>query len=151
WNTGSPFTITDAFTGGRVNVFDPGVGAAGPDRPLQIASASSPHQDNNQWFNRYAFVVPPPGVIGNTPRNGLYGPHFTHFDFSVFKDFALREGMKLQFRTEFFNLTNTPAYFIANDQNHDVTTNLVPTLAQNQAGTVPLGFGQIVRMNPSYT
>ena len=69
----------------------------------------------------------------------------------VFKELALNDKLRVQFRTEFFNLTNTPAYFIANDQNHDVTTNLVPTLEQNRAGTVGLGFGQIVRTNPNYT
>lgn len=151
WNTGNPFTITDAFTGARVNVFDPGVGAAGPDRPLQIASATIPNQNNDEYFNRYAFVIPPPGVIGNVGRNSLFGPHFVHLDFSMFKNFAIKQNLKLQLRAEFFNLTNTPAYFIANDQNHDVTTNLVPTLAQNLAGAVGLGFGQIVRTNPNYT
>jgi len=151
WNTGNPFTITDAFTGARVNVFDPGVGAAGPDRPLQIAPASIPNANNDQYFNRYAFIVPPPGVIGNVGRNSLFGPHFAHLDVSIFREFALKDRLKLQFRTEVFNLTNTPAYFIANDQNHDVTTNLVPTLEQNRAGTVGLGFGQIVRTNPNYT
>jgi hypothetical protein len=151
WNTGNPFTITDAFTGARVNVFDPGVGAAGPDRPMQIASSSIPNANDDQYFNRYAFVIPPPGVIGNVGRNSLFGPHFLHLDFSVSKELALNDKLKVQFRTEFFNLTNTPAYFIANDQNHDVTTNLVPTLGQIRTGTVGLGFGKIVRTNPNYT
>ena len=31
-------------------------------------------------------------------------------DFSVFKDFRVREGMKVQLRGEFFNLFNTPFF-----------------------------------------
>ncbi|HLJ30172.1 MAG TPA: hypothetical protein VKY85_27555, partial [Candidatus Angelobacter sp.] len=54
---------------------------------------------------------------------------------------------KLQFRSEFFNITNTPSYFIANNQNSDSTTNLVPL----QGNAPNPAFGQIVRTNPNYT
>jgi hypothetical protein len=151
WNTGNPFTITDAFTGLPGNIFNPGVGAAVPDRPMQIAQSSLANSNNDEYFNRNAFVIPPPGVIGNLGRNNLFGPSFRHMDVSLFRSFVVKDNLKLQVRAEAFNLTNTPAYFIANDQNHDPTTNLVPTLAQVEAGTVGLGFGQIVRTNPSYT
>ncbi len=146
WNSGSPFTITDNFTRGQT-VFPGPLGAAGPDRPLQVGSPAVSNQSIAQWFNPNAFVVPPPGVIGNTPRNSLYGPHFRHVDFSLFKNFQLTERFKLQFRSEFFNITNTPSYFIANNQNSDATTNLVPL-----PGNAPSpAFGQIVRTNPNYT
>ena len=36
------------------------------------------------------------------------GPGFHRLDFSVFKDFRTSERTRLQFRAEFFNLTNTP-------------------------------------------
>ena len=147
WNSGSPFTITDNFTGNSQNVFPSAVAAAGPDRPNQIASATLSNPSISEWFNRNAFEIPAQGVIGNTPRNSLFGPHFRHFDFSLFKDFQLKESLKMQLRTEFFNLTNTPSYFIANNQNSDSTTNLVPV----HGGTPGTAFGQIVRTNPNYT
>jgi len=147
WNSGSPFTITDNFTGNSQNVFPSAIGAAGPDRPNQIAPATISNPSVSEWFNRNAFVIPAPGEIGNAPRNGLFGPHFRHFDFSLFKDVPLKESIKMQFRAEFFNLTNTPNYFVANNQNSDSTTNLVP-----QAGSAPSpAFGQIVRTSPNYT
>ncbi|HZU32482.1 MAG TPA: TonB-dependent receptor [Candidatus Angelobacter sp.] len=147
WNSGSPFTITDNFTGNSQNVFPGAVGASGPDRPLQIAPAELPNPSISEWFNRNAFVIPGPGVFGNAPRNGFFGPHFRHFDFSFFKDFPLKESVRLQFRTEIFNITNTPNYFIANNQNSDSTTNLVPL-----QGTAPNpAFGQIIRTSPNYT
>ena len=147
WNSGSPFTITDNFTSNSQNVFPGAVAAAGPDRPNQIAPATLSNPSISEWFNRNAFVIPGPGVIGNEPRNGLFGPHFRHFDFSLFKDFQLKESLKMQFRTEFFNLTNTPSYFVANNQNSDSTTNLVPL----QGSAPNTAFGQIVRTNPNYT
>jgi len=123
------------------------VGAAGPDRPNQIADPHVSDPSVSEWFNRNAFVVPPNGVIGNAPRNSLFGPHFRHFDFSLFKDIALKESLKLQLRSEFFNLTNTPNYFVANNQNSDATTNLPP----QGTATASTAFGQIVRTSPNYT
>lgn len=40
----------------------------------------------------------------------MYGPHFRHFDLSIFKDFKVLEHSKLEFRAEFFNLTNTGSF-----------------------------------------
>ena len=37
-------------------------------------------------------------------------PGLVNFDFSLFKNVRIREGMNLQFRSEFFNIMNTP-YF----------------------------------------
>jgi len=147
FNSGSPFTITDNFSTNQT-AFSNSVGAATPDRPNQVAPATVSNPSIAQWFNPNAFVVPNvQGTIGNTPRNSLYGPHFRHFDFSLFKDFPLKESLKLQLRAEFFNLTNTPSYFVANNQNSDPTTNLVPT-----TGNAPSpAFGRIVRTNPNYT
>jgi len=148
WNSGNPFTITDNFTG-RSNSEYPGFMSPGPSRPMQVASASVPDPNVSEWFNREAFVNnAPQGTIGNTPRNNLYGPSFRHFDFSLFKNFALKEKCSLQFRAEVFNLTNTPSFFVANDQNHDVTTNLVFSTLPTPPGWP---FAQIVRTNPAYT
>jgi hypothetical protein len=38
----------------------------------------------------------------------VVGPGFRNFDFSVLKTTPLRENVKLQFRAEFFNITNHP-------------------------------------------
>jgi hypothetical protein len=67
------------------------------------------------WFNPCAFAPAPTGELGTAPRAPVYGPRYVNTDFSVFKDFPLsfREGMKLQFRAEFFNLFNHPQFFLA--------------------------------------
>jgi len=148
-NSGSPFSLTDNFTGFNNSVFN-GIGG-GTTRPDQIANAAIPNPSNAEYFNTSAFEIPVLGTIGNLGRNTLYGPSFHYFTFSVFKDFALTERLKLQFRTEFFNLTNTPSYFIPNNQNDHATTNQVPTSTQLAAGQVSSAFGQVVVTSPNYT
>jgi hypothetical protein len=149
WNSGTPFSITDNFTGFANSVFN-GIGG-GTTRPNQIANPGLPNPSNAEFFNNTAFEVPVLGTIGDTGRNTLYGPSFRYFTFSVFKDFPITEKVKLQFRTEIFNLTNTPSFFIPNNQNDHATTNQVPTADQIAAGTVSPAFGQVVVTNPNYT
>jgi len=47
---------------------------------------------------------------GTAGRNSLRGPGYFNYDFSVFKSFQIREGTRLEFRTEAYNLTNTPKF-----------------------------------------
>ena len=49
---------------------------------------------------------PQKAQFGNVGRNTLWGPRFTQLDLSFFKDFALSEKAKLQFRAESFNFAN---------------------------------------------
>ena len=60
----------------------------------------------DQWFNPAAFLLPPSGTYGNAGRDILEGPHLWEFDASVVKITAISERIKLEFRTEFFNLFN---------------------------------------------
>jgi len=69
-------------------------------------------QTIDRWFNTGAFKTVEPYTMGNGPRNlprtrtdGLF-----NWDFSTMKDFTVREGMRLQFRAEFFNFTNTVTF-----------------------------------------
>jgi hypothetical protein len=63
----------------------------------------------SKYFNTSAFLRPAqatPGTYGNSGRNILTGPRFVSTNFSVLRDFPLAERLKLQFRSEFFNLFN---------------------------------------------
>ena len=61
-------------------------------------------------FDASAFEVPASFTFGNSGRNILYGRGFRNWDFIVVRNFAVRETVRLQFRSEFFNFTNTPAF-----------------------------------------
>jgi len=76
---------------------------------------SGPH-DVNHWMNAAAFTNPPAATsvgdiasLGGAPMQ-VRGPGFHRLDFSVFKNFRTSEKTQLQFRAEFFNLTNTPQF-----------------------------------------
>jgi hypothetical protein len=91
-----------------------------PDRVTgQSMVASNWTVDN--YFNPAAFTVP--GTIpsdtgaaiqefGNAARRVARGPGSKNADVSVFKDIHFTERHWLQFRAEFFNLTNTPTFYL---------------------------------------
>ena len=74
--------------------------------PLRPANIDIP----NSQINLAAFRVPAPGHFGNAGRNILKGPAAYNWDFSLFKDFQVREKQTLQFRAEMFNIFNTPQF-----------------------------------------
>ena len=54
------------------------------------------------------FTAPTPGTYGDAGRNALMGPGEAVTNVGLFKTFQIpgREGLRLQFRSEFFNLLN---------------------------------------------
>jgi hypothetical protein len=80
-------------------------------RPNQTCNPVLSNPTLAEWFNPACFSQPATGELGNANRTPLSGPDFVNTDFSVIKHFALpREGMRLDFRTEFFNLFNHPQF-----------------------------------------
>jgi len=73
--------------------------------PADLRSADFVHK----YFDGAAFQLPTASApYGNVGRNALRGPSFWQWDLGVDKNFRIpgREGMLLQFRSEFFNLMN---------------------------------------------
>ena len=64
------------------------------------------------FFNVGAFSDPGDQVPGNAPRyfSNLRSQGINNLDFSIFKNFEIKEGMLLQLRAEFFNFTNSPRF-----------------------------------------
>lgn len=54
------------------------------------------------------FGIPQMGTEGNELFNRFRGPGFAETDFALLKDLEITERVKLQFRTEFYNLFNRP-------------------------------------------
>lgn len=61
----------------------------------------------NTYFAGYTFSTPPGNYpFGDLGRNAFRAPGLEQWDFSANKYFRIREMARLQFRSEFFNLTN---------------------------------------------
>jgi hypothetical protein len=66
-----------------------------------------------EYFNTGAFSsagLTGTCLAGDAGRNLVRGPGYINGDFSVFKNFHIRESYTLQTRFEFFNVTNTPHF-----------------------------------------
>lgn len=103
--SGRPFSVTMSnaqLNGGPNN-------AQRPDQ-LRYPSISGLVGPGTQWFDVTAFATPAPNRYGTAGRNTLRGPGLVNYDFSVFKGFAISETKRVEFRTEFYNLTNTPHF-----------------------------------------
>lgn len=71
-----------------------------------VGNPEAPQRSINQWFNPAAFAVPAPFTYGNSARNLLFGPGFFNWDEGIFKNTRISERIKLEFRSEFFNILN---------------------------------------------
>lgn len=83
-----------------------------------------------------AFVLPANFTYGNAGAFSLRSQTYRNLDMSVFKEFPIKEFGLLQFRAEFFNLTNTPTFGIPNTTTDTaaggLVTNAVSTPRQAQ-------------------
>ncbi|MGI8744976.1 MAG: TonB-dependent receptor domain-containing protein [Bryobacteraceae bacterium] len=106
--TGTPFSVgvTDqSATGGnhqsRANcIGDPLQGAT--TDPSKYVGNGAP----GFFINPAAFSVPAPGTFGTCGPRNIHGPGLENVDLSLFKNFAITEAIRVEFRGEFFNAFN---------------------------------------------
>jgi outer membrane receptor protein involved in Fe transport len=110
FQTGRPFTVTLLPGVDNSNTGIPSIQFGVVDRPNLVGDPHLSNAGPDAWFNTNAFVTPPYGMFGNAGRNILEGPGFSSINVSAIKNTALREGVTLQFRAEFFNLLNRPNF-----------------------------------------
>jgi hypothetical protein len=134
--SGTPFTVlvggddlgqgnTDAYT------YPDKSTAAGCSNPVNPSNASD-------YVKISCFSVPNPiNRLGTSGRNSVIGPGLINVDFSLFKNFAIREALKGQFRAEFFNVLNHPNFQSPNDNRAIFNAN----------GTVSSTAGVVTLMN----
>jgi hypothetical protein len=66
---------------------------------------------HHQYINPSCFALPTtPGQNGPTTLPVMYGPAFFNSDLALFKSFAIKEAMKLQFRVDGYNFLNHPLW-----------------------------------------
>jgi hypothetical protein len=114
--SGSPFSIYssgDIMAGAAFGAHDSPFGTQIGDLSL---TGGSRGQQVAKYFNTAAVMQATPGRYGTLGRNILRGPTLQNTDMSVSRAFPLgfREGAKLWFRSEFFNLFNRPQLNLPN-------------------------------------
>src|SRR5262249_54175162 len=132
--SGHPFTVNEG--GGLGAALDPfGQATAVPN----VVGATHIIGDPRCWFYSpqnpacqalapglsNPFQVLAAGVVGNSGRNTLRGPHTTVFDAAITRDFHMTERANLQFRWEVFNLSNTALF---GQPNANVTSTAVGSI-----------------------
>jgi hypothetical protein len=109
-NTGTPLDVTYAPSAAndvttRLSDFR-GVSEMRPNLVGDPTGASGPAK-LDAYFTKASFSVPGASApFGNLGRNSLRAPGLEQWDLAVNKTFRVTEGIKVQFRSEFFNILN---------------------------------------------
>jgi len=106
----SSFPFAGIFYNARPNLV--------PGQPLYVNDPTVP---GGRRFNAAAFSTPTAGQQGNFPRNGLRGFPASQVDLAFRREFKLRERVRLQLRSELFNLFNHPNF---GPPNNSITSGL---------------------------
>ena len=103
--SGTPFTVSAAAT----SLNAPGnTQTADQVKPeVEILGGTGPGQS---YFDPLAFVPVTAVRFGNSGLNILRGPGVVNLDLGLFREFAATERVRIQFRAETFNATNTPHF-----------------------------------------
>jgi hypothetical protein len=111
WNTGLPAAISSS-TGLDAGALG-GAGNASSVATYRPDVVGDPNSGANirtiyQWFNTAAFAEVPVGANrpGNSGRFVIQTPGISRWDFSLFKQFHIKERLNLQVRGESFNTLN---------------------------------------------
>jgi len=79
------------------------------NRPDVVGPVAGPKRVD-QWFNTNAFVAPAFGFYGNAGVGLISGPAENMWNWALYKTFPIGERVRLQFRSEFFNIWNHPNF-----------------------------------------
>jgi hypothetical protein len=136
--SGLPFSVTSAATSlnapGNTQRADQVKGS------VDILGGTGPGQS---YFDPKAFAPVTAARFGTAGFNTLRGPGVINIDLGLFREFAIKEHFKLQFRAEAFNVTNTPHF--------DLPGNNVSNLQLNGDGSIRSlgGFTEITATRTS--
>jgi hypothetical protein len=104
-----------------------------PTRPNRLADGnlSRGQRTVDRWFDPTAFALSAPFTFGNSGRNVIYAPGLANLDLLIGRNFIFTERVRLEFRGEFYNFTNSahfgrPNAVIGSPQAGTITTTSVP-------------------------
>jgi outer membrane receptor protein involved in Fe transport len=122
--SGPPFSVSLASATANTGTFT---------RPNRVCNGnlSSGQRSIAAWYDTACFVNPPLYTFGNTSRNPLEGPGLDTWDLGADKDFHIKERIALQFRAEFFNVTNHPNFGLPNASIGSTAAGTITTVLTN--------------------
>ncbi len=87
------------------------------------------------------------GTIGSAERGDCTGPGYFQTDLAFYKNIPLKNGMKLQFRWDIFNIFNNTNFLFQNMVTTMNASGVVLNAAQTEivSATIPGSFGQATR------
>jgi hypothetical protein len=104
--------------------------------------AGSPYPSTKtpaEWINTAAFQVPAQYTFGTLGRDSLRSDWSKGLDLSIFRQFPIKEQVRLEFRFEMFNATNTPVWAVP-VTNHDAPNFGTVTSTANTARQLQFGL-----------
>lgn len=107
FSTGQPFTHRSANCIGSFSACRPDA-VAGKHPMAAPAGGRTP----DQWFDVTAMQNAVAGTGGNLGPQMGFGPGIAALDVSMFKTFNVTERVRVQFRSEWLNMTNTPRFAV---------------------------------------
>jgi len=93
-------------------------------------------------FNPGAFALPQGLTFGDAGRNDVRNPRRINFDMGIFKHFAVKESMALEFRAEAFNIFNHTEYALSTSgTSGGITNSMICTGGANNSAGDPSCIG----------
>lgn len=103
--SGTPFTVT--ASGSSLDL--PGSAQRADQVKPEVKKLGGAGRGQS-FFDPFAFAPVTAPRFGTAGFNALRGPGLVNWDLGVFREFAVTERWRLQFRAEAFNFTNTPHF-----------------------------------------
>jgi hypothetical protein len=140
--------ITSAQSGGPLTLFagtDQSLTGIGKDsvnvvsQNLRQSGACANQAPCVNWLVPSSFAEPALGTFGTLGKGALRGPGLLNTDTGIYKNFAIKERLTIQFRAEFFNIFNRANFY--SPSNLSSTGYTTGSLGDSLSGA---GFGDIL-------
>ncbi len=110
-----------------------------PSQPIYLYGSQYP---GGRAINPAAFTLPPPGQVGDAPRNFVRGFGMWQVNMAVRREFPICEKLRIQFRAEAFNVLNHPNFGYVDRTLTDATFGRATQMLNQSLGTVSSQYQQ---------
>ena len=111
FSSGTPFDVGSGKDIAETGNYNYGNGY-GYERANVVGSFYPGSKGPDGWINVASFQVPAKDTFGNLGRDSLRSDWNKNLDLSIFRQFSFTERVRMEFRFEMFNATNTPVWAV---------------------------------------